>query len=50
MSKKEKFYVKRKNNTQTRFFFQIFCRMDTYFKRLIIFVKVESKQNEYKQH
>ena len=38
-SQKKKFYVKRKNNTQSScmVFFEILCRMDIYFKRLIIY-------------
>ena len=37
-SQKEKFYVKRKNNSQSScmIFFHILCRMDIFFKRLII--------------
>ena len=39
LSQKEKFYVKRKNNTQSRciIFFRILCRMDIYFNRLTIY-------------
>ena len=42
LSQKEKFYVKRKNNTQSScmIFFRILCRMDIYFKRLIIYQSV----------
>ena len=38
-SQKEKFYVKRKNNTQLNcmIFFHILCRMEIYFKRLVIY-------------
>ena len=41
LSQKEKFYVKRKNNTQSRciIFFRILCRMDIYFNRLTIYQK-----------
>ena len=40
LSQKEKFYVKRKNNTKSNcmiFFLRILCRMNIYFKRLIIY-------------
>ena len=39
LSQKEKFYVKKKNHTQSscKIFFRILCRMDIYFKRLIIY-------------
>ena len=39
LSQKEKFYVKRKSNSRSScmiFFFHILCRMDIFFKRLII--------------
>ena len=39
LSQKDKFYIKRKNNTQSRCIisFHILCQMDRFFKRLIIF-------------
>ena len=39
LSQKEKFYVKRKNDTQSRCIicFHILCRMDIYFNRLTIY-------------
>ena len=39
LSQKEKFYVRRKNNTQLScmIFFHILCRMDTFFKRLMTY-------------
>ena len=40
LSQKEKFHVKRKNNTQSNcmiFFLHILCRIDIYFKRFIIY-------------
>ena len=39
LSQKEKFYIKRKNNTQSRYIisFNILCQMDRFFKRFIIY-------------
>ena len=39
LSQKEKFYVKRKNNAQSSsmIFFRILCRVDIFFKRLIVY-------------
>ena len=40
LSQKKEFYFKRKNNTKSScmiFFLRILCRMDIYFKRLIIY-------------
>ena len=52
LSQKEKFYVKRKNNTQSScmIFFRILCRMDIYFKRLIIYQSVAAMNINNRQY